>query len=95
MKASTKDLRYRTKEIIAALDRGEEVLLTYRGEEKAKMIPITKKILKKDEGEDKSLFGVWSRYEMVENVDAYLDRLRGGVLVLVDTHVRGCSRTIM
>jgi len=32
---------------------------------------------------------------MVENVDAYLDRLRGGVLVLVDTHVRGCSRTIM
>jgi hypothetical protein len=42
------------------------------------MIPITKKILKEDEGEDKSLFGVWSEYEMVENVDAYLDRLRGG-----------------
>jgi len=36
MKASTKDLRYRTKEIIAALDRGEEVLLTYRGEERPK-----------------------------------------------------------
>ena len=78
MKVSTKELRYRIKEIIAALDLGEEVLLTYRGEEKAKMIPITKKILKKDEGEDKSIFGVWSEYEMVENVDACLDRLRGG-----------------
>ncbi len=78
MKASAKDLRYRTKEIIAALDRGEEVLLTYRGEEKAKMVPIRKKILEKDDGEENSLFGIWSEYEMVENVDAYLDRLRGG-----------------
>ena len=78
MKASAKDLRYRTKEIIAALDRGEEVLLTYRGKEKAKMVPVRKKTMKKEDGEENSLFGIWSEYEMVENVDAYLDRLRGG-----------------
>ncbi|RLB27966.1 MAG: hypothetical protein DRH11_17925, partial [Deltaproteobacteria bacterium] len=42
MKASAKDLRYKTKEIIAALERGEEVLLTYRGEEKAKIISVSK-----------------------------------------------------
>lgn len=78
MRASAKDLRYRTKEIIAALDRGEEVLLTYRGKEKAKMVPVTKKILKKDDGEEDSLFGIWRGNKKVEDVDSYLDKLRGG-----------------
>lgn len=79
MKASAKDLRYRTKEIIAALERGEEVLLTYRGEEKAKIIPKSK-ILPKgvDHGEENALFGIWHDNEKVAGVDAYLDKVRGG-----------------
>jgi len=79
MKASAKDLRYKTKEIIAALERGEEVLLTYRGEEKAKIISVSKKNAKsRDRKEENSLFGIWHGNEKVANVDAYLDKVRGG-----------------
>lgn len=77
MKASAKDLRYKTKEIIAALERGEEVLLTYRGKEKARIIPVSKKPQKIYEEEEISLFGIWRGNEKVANVDAYLDRVRG------------------
>ena len=79
MKASAKDLRYKTKEIIAALERGEEVLLTYRGEEKGKIIPVSKKAQKSfDHREESSLFGIWRDNEKVASVDAYLAKVRGG-----------------
>ena len=78
MKASAKDLRYKTKEIIAALERGEEVLLTYRGEEKARIIPVSKKTTKRyDRREEISLFGIWRGNEKVADVDAYVDKVRG------------------
>jgi prevent-host-death family protein len=79
MKASAKDLRCKTKEIIAALERGEAVILTYRGEEKGKIIPVSKKTAKSyDRREECSLFGIWRGNEKVANVDAYLDMVRGG-----------------
>lgn len=78
MKASAKDLRYKTKEIIAALERGEEVLLTYRGKEKARIIPVSKRTPKSYEEEEISLFGIWRDNEKVASVDAYLDKVRGG-----------------
>jgi antitoxin (DNA-binding transcriptional repressor) of toxin-antitoxin stability system len=40
MKATVMDLRYRTKEILRALDAREEITLTHRGTEKGKIIPI-------------------------------------------------------
>ena len=79
MKASAKDLRYKTKEIIAALERGEEVLLTYRGEEKAKIIPVSKETGKSfTHIEENSLFGIWRDNKKVVDVDGYLDKVRGG-----------------
>ena len=79
MKASAKDLRYKTREIIAALERGEEVLLTYRGQEKAEIIPVRKKTLKiSGEREEIPLFGIWRDNEKTSDVNAYIDRIRGG-----------------
>jgi len=78
MKASAKDLRYKTKEIIAALERGEEILLTYRGKEKAVIIPVSKKTRKSYDKEEVSLFGIWRGNKKVANVNAYLDKIRGG-----------------
>ena len=78
MKASAKDLRYKTKEIIAALERGEEILLTYRGKAKARIVPVSKKTPKSYGREESPLFGIWRGNEKVDNVDAYLDKLRGG-----------------
>ena len=77
MKATAKDLRYKTKQIMAAIERGEEILLTYRGKEKARILPVSES--KSGNGEEgDSLFGIWRSNEKVEDVDAYVDELRGG-----------------
>jgi prevent-host-death family protein len=40
MNASIVDLRYRMKDVLKALDRGEPVTVLYRGKEKARLVPI-------------------------------------------------------
>ena len=77
MKATARDLRFKTKEILAAIERGEEVILTYRGKEKARILPIHNKPPKTMDKED-PLFGIWRTNKRVTDVDAYLDELRGG-----------------
>lgn len=37
---TVKDLRYRTKELLDTLSCGEEVIITYRGKQTAKLVPI-------------------------------------------------------
>lgn len=39
MEASIVDLRYKSKEVLRALDRNEEVRVTYRGKVKGRIIP--------------------------------------------------------
>lgn len=77
MKATARDLRFKTKEILAAIERGEEVILTYRGKEKARILPLSKKPAKIKDKEE-SLFGIWKTNKRVADVNAYLDELRGG-----------------
>ena len=77
MKATAKDLRYKTREILAAVERGEEVLITYRGKKKARIVPIVDKN-EKPGAKEKSLFGIWHDHDMVSDVTAYLDGIRGG-----------------
>jgi prevent-host-death family protein len=77
MRATAKDLRYKTKEILAAIDRGEEVLITYRGKEKARIVPVSKEGIIKDKKKD-ALFGIWEDNEIVDDVHGYLERLREG-----------------
>jgi len=40
MKASVVDLRYRMKDVLKALDRGETVTVLYRGKVKARLTPV-------------------------------------------------------
>lgn len=76
MKATAKDLRYKTKEILAAIERGEEVLITYRGKEKARIVPVSNRTVNADQ-EEEGLFGIWKDNETVDDVHAYIDDLRG------------------
>lgn len=76
MKATAKDLRYKTKEILAAIERGEEVLITYRGKEKARIVPVSNRTANADQ-EEEGLFGIWKDNETVDDVHAYIDDLRG------------------
>lgn len=74
MKATTKDLRLKTRELIAATDRGEEVVITFRGRDRARLVPLV------DDSPDESgrnrnpAFGLWRDRE--GSVAEHVDELR-------------------
>jgi len=75
MKATAKDLRFHSKELIDSVSRGEEVVITFRGKPCAKLVPYQELKNKKEEN---ALFGMWEDNEMVEDVDAYVRNRRKG-----------------
>ena len=75
MKATAKDLRFHSKELINTVSRGEEVVITFRGKPCAKLIPFSEH--KNKEIENK-LFGMWKDHELTENVNKYVRNLRKG-----------------
>ncbi|HBA71135.1 MAG: prevent-host-death protein [Geobacteraceae bacterium GWC2_55_20] len=74
MKATAKDLRFHSKELLDTVNRGEEVVITFRGKPCAKLIPFEagKKISKSE------LFGIWKDDERTKDVDNYVRELRKG-----------------
>ncbi|MBU8912065.1 MAG: type II toxin-antitoxin system prevent-host-death family antitoxin [Desulfobacterales bacterium] len=74
MKATAKDLRFHTKELLSTVNRGEEVVITYRGKPCAKLIPYDE--LKKNK--KTNLFGIWKNNDIVKDVDDYVRDLRKG-----------------
>jgi prevent-host-death family protein len=74
MKATAKDLRFHSRELLDTVNRGEEVVITYRGKPCAKLVPYKEeKKIRKDE-----LFGIWKDNEDVQNVEEYVRNLRKG-----------------
>jgi len=77
MKATAKDLRFYSKEILDSVDRGEEVVITYRGRPHAKLVPISSDA--SDTADDiHNLFGIWQDNKLVSDVEEYLSSLRRG-----------------
>ena len=76
MKATTKDLRDHSKELLSAVSRGEEVIITFRGKAQAKLVPLDDNGKKE---KDKKLFGMWKENTLIEtNVDEHVRKLRKG-----------------
>ncbi len=75
MKATAKDLRFHSKELIESVNRGEEVVITFRGKPCARLVPYQE--TKKQAGKNE-LFGIWKDNDMVQNVDEYVRNLRKG-----------------
>jgi prevent-host-death family protein len=75
MKATAKDLRFKSKGLLDAVNRGEEVVITFRGKPCAKLIPYAEKNKKNTKNE---LFGIWKDNDMIQNVDEYVRGLRKG-----------------
>jgi prevent-host-death family protein len=76
MRASAKELRTKSHEILEAVSRGEEVVITYRGKARAKIIGY-----KKERGtgaKAHALFGMWKDNPKAEDVGGYVRRLRKG-----------------
>ena len=76
MHASAKDLRFYSKNLLEAVSRGEEVIITYRGKPCAKLSPIkeSKKVLSQTD----PLFGIWKDHEETKDVTKYISKLRRG-----------------
>ncbi len=75
MRATAKDLRFNSKELIDSVNRGEEVVITFRGKPCAKLVPYQEI---KRQTEKNELFGMWQDNDMVKNVDEYVRSLRKG-----------------
>ncbi len=74
MQISTKELRTCTRELFNAIERGEDVILTYRGEAKARVCPLTERV---GEGVGPHpAFAMWKDRE--EDVEEQVRDLRKG-----------------
>ncbi len=78
MTVSTKELRTRTREIMEAMKRGEEVTITYRGRPVAKIVPVRGKKEQVPGEADDPLFGMWEDNPAAEDVEGFIDEVRGG-----------------
>lgn len=76
MHASAKDLRFYSKNLLNAVSRGEEVIITYRGKPCAKLAPLNDPDKKKSQADP--LFGIWKDHKPTNDVDKYVRNLRKG-----------------
>ena len=74
MKTSIRNLRVAMKQILIAVQHGEEVVIYSRKHPIAKIVPISEsKDIEQDYG-----FGMWSDHEPSVHVSSYLRKLRKG-----------------
>ena len=76
MKATIVDLRYRMKDVLSAVERGESVTVLYRGKPKARILPIAKKPGGKLA--ESEVFGMWKDRKDLRDVPGYIRKLRQG-----------------
>ena len=74
MKATAKDLRLHSKELLDAVSRGEEVTITYRGKARAKLVPVTQH--RRRPLKEAPAFGLWKDHKATKDVNRYIDKLR-------------------
>jgi antitoxin (DNA-binding transcriptional repressor) of toxin-antitoxin stability system len=75
MKASVVDLRYRMKDVLKAIDRGETVTVVYRGKLRARISPLADK-LAAPKLHLQEAFGLWKDRKDLRDVGAYVRSLR-------------------
>ena len=79
MEITAKELRSRVGEMLACLDRGEAVTITYRGKARAKLVAIERQdeAVPRDTGGFPA-FGMWKDRDDMGDVDAHVRSLRKG-----------------
>ena len=80
MNATIVDLRYRMRDVLRAIDRGETVTVLYRGKAKAALTPISPPLGASAKGEpktaDQPLFGLWSDRDDLTDPASWLRNVR-------------------
>ena len=77
MNATVLDLRKNMKNIMKALNRNEEVILTYRGKKKAVIVPCEQETANISASAH-SAFGIWSDRDDMKDVNNHIRDLRKG-----------------
>jgi prevent-host-death family protein len=78
MKATAKELRVHSKELLDAVSRGEDVVITFRGKPCAKLVPYEKSDKPTELDAKHNLFGIWADRDDIESVEEYVQNLRIG-----------------
>ncbi|HNR88581.1 MAG TPA: type II toxin-antitoxin system prevent-host-death family antitoxin [Spirochaetota bacterium] len=76
MRVTAKDLRTHSRILLEAVARGEEVIITFRGRPRAKLVPITRTKKKADDASD--VFGMWRDNPAASDVNGYVRSKRKG-----------------
>jgi|HubBroStandDraft_6_1064221.scaffolds.fasta_scaffold312211_3 antitoxin (DNA-binding transcriptional repressor) of toxin-antitoxin stability system len=80
MNATIVDLRYRMKEVLRAIDRGETVTVLYRGKEKARLMPVSAASSAVGASapsiRNQPIFGLWKDRDDLADPAAYVRNLR-------------------
>jgi prevent-host-death family protein len=78
MKATAKELRIHSKELLDVVSRGEDVVITFRGKPCARLVPYEKPDKQAILAYEECLFGIWADPEDIESVEDYMQNLRKG-----------------
>ena len=79
MEIAAKALRSRVGQVLACLDRGESVTITYRGKPRAKLVGIdADREEEPRRNTDFPAFGMWRDRDDLTDVDAHVRELRKG-----------------
>ena len=73
MVVSAKDLRFKISMLFDVLTKGEDIIITYRGKPKAKLVAFEEP--GRDEKSD-ALFGIWKHRK--EDIDTLVRNMREG-----------------
>ena len=78
MEISTKQLREQPGRVIAMVNNGQSITVTYRGEPSVKIVPFEKREVINIEESENELFGMWKDRKDMQNVDQYVRTMRKG-----------------
>ena len=76
MKATAKEFRFHSKELLDAVVRGDSVVITFRGKPCAKLVPFKASEPENQLQREDALFGIWRDRKDIESVDEYVRDLR-------------------
>lgn len=76
MQASARDLRVHAARLLEAVERGEEVTITYRGKPRARLVPVQGERGRGGIEARSALFGAWRDRDDAADVEALVNRLR-------------------
>jgi antitoxin (DNA-binding transcriptional repressor) of toxin-antitoxin stability system len=77
MNASILDLRKNMKSVLSAIERNEQVTLTYRGNKKAVIISCNDK-RERIPASEHPAFSMWANHSGLEDVNGYVRKIRKG-----------------